>query len=118
MGLRGITVLESSGDTGVGSGCLSAGNRTAQFDIAFPASCPYITSVGGTQAFAPETAWSGSGGGFSKYFARPWYQDEAVGKYLAHSIGNESKAYLYYSQYTDFGGRGVPDIAAHSFNPP
>jgi len=115
MGLRGVTILVSSGDTGVGSGCLSSDNKTAQFDAQFPASCPYITSVGGTQGFKPETAWSSSGGGFSKYFKRAWYQDKAVGEYLGENISNATRS--YYEQYTDFSGRGFPDVAAHSFSP-
>ena len=116
MGLRGVTVLESSGDTGVGSGCRANDNKTAQFDAQFPASCPYITSVGGTQAFAPEVAWTDGGGGFSKYFSRAWYQDDVVGRYLAEDIGNDTKA--YFEKYTDFSGRGVPDVSAHSYDPP
>jgi kumamolisin len=47
----------------------------------YPASDPDVTAVGGTDltltssgAYAGETAWSGSGGGYSKDFPRPSWQ--------------------------------------------
>ncbi|KAE8355424.1 peptidase S8/S53 domain-containing protein [Aspergillus coremiiformis] len=116
MGLRGITVLESSGDTGIGSACMSNdGTNTPQFTPTFPGTCPYLTSVGGTQSYAPEVAWDGSSGGFSNYFSRPSYQESAITKYLDHHVIPETKA--YYAQYTNFTGRGFPDVAAHSLSP-
>lgn len=33
----------------------------------FPATCPYVTAVGGTPDVMPETAWNASSGGFSNY---------------------------------------------------
>lgn len=114
-GLRGITVLESSGDLGVGAGCLSNdGKNKTQFDAIFPATCPYITAVGGTQAVTPEIAWTASSGGFSYYFPRPWYQRKAIETYLG-LLDDSTKQ--YYSQYTNFEGRGFPDVAAHSLLP-
>lgn len=114
LGLRGITVLESSGDTGVGAGC-RAPDGTPQFTPTFPATCPYITAVGGTQAVTPEVAWVDSSGGFSKYFPRAFYQVLAVDNYLANHISPATKQ--YYSKYTNFAGRGFPDISAHSASP-
>lgn len=78
LGARGTTVLFSSGDDGVGKNgtCLSNDgmNRTT-FLPGFPASCPYVTTVGGTKGFDPEVvAHNGRyspGGGFSNYFPRP-----------------------------------------------
>ena len=117
MGLRGITVLESSGDAGVGAPCQSNdGKATPEFTPQFPATCPYITGVGGTQAYNPEVAWIGSGGGFSNYFSTPWYQKDTVDNYLNQYISNQTKA--YYQPYANFSGRGFPDIAAHSSSPP
>ncbi|KAK2057836.1 Pro-kumamolisin [Colletotrichum caudatum] len=117
MGLRGVTVLESSGDTGVGATCrANNGSDAVQFTPQFPASCPYITAVGGTQAFGPEVAWRGSGSGFSNYFKQPWYQEGAVNQYLLSSISTDTKT--YYQPFTNFSGRGFPDIAAHSSSPP
>lgn len=71
--------------------------------------------MGGTVSFNPEVAWDGSSGGFSYYFSRPWYQELAVGSYLAEHVSAETKE--YYSSYVDFSGRGFPDVAAHSVSP-
>jgi tripeptidyl-peptidase-1 len=50
LGVRGITVFESSGDTGIGSNCLSNdGKNNKEFNPQFPGTCPWITSVGGTE---------------------------------------------------------------------
>ncbi|PYH87359.1 subtilisin-like protein, partial [Aspergillus ellipticus CBS 707.79] len=108
VGLRGISVLESSGDEGIGSACRAV-DGSPQFQPIFPATCPYVTAVGGTQSYAPEIAWTGSSGGFSNYFERAWFQREAVGDYLKYHISNETKR--YYSQYANFSGRGFPDYA-------
>ncbi|KAG9964859.1 subtilisin-like protein, partial [Aureobasidium melanogenum] len=116
MGLRGITILESSGDTGVGAPCQSNdGKKTPQFTPAFPGTCPYVTAVGGTQGIDPEVAWDDSTGGFSNYFPRAWYQEAAVETYLGSYISKSVQE--YYTPYTNFSGRGFPDISAHSSNP-
>ncbi|KAI3337037.1 Pro-kumamolisin [Xylariaceae sp. AK1471] len=116
MGLRGITVLESSGDTGIGAPCISNdGRKRLEFTPGFPASCPFITAVGGTESWGPEVAWIGSSGGFSNYFAQPWYQQNAVNTYLEKRITPKTKA--YYEAYTNFSGRAFPDISAHSLSP-
>ncbi|TVY28234.1 Tripeptidyl-peptidase sed4 [Lachnellula hyalina] len=116
LGLRGITVLESSGDTGVGSPCQSNdGKKTPQFTPTFPGTCPYLLSVGGTQAVTPEVAWVAGSGGFSNYFSRAWYQEGAVQDYLNNHISNATKS--YYQPFTNFKGRGFPDISAHSLTP-
>ncbi|KAK3935476.1 subtilisin-like protein [Diplogelasinospora grovesii] len=116
MGLRGVSVLQSSGDTGVGAPCQSNdGRRSPEFTPQFPGSCPYITAVGGTQAYNPEVAWDASGGGFSNYFARAWYQQDTVSDYLVNHIAPETKQ--YYVDYTNFSGRAFPDISAHSLTP-
>lgn len=114
LGLQGITVLESSGDLGVGAGCLAPDNKTVEFNAIFPATCPYLTSVGGTVNVTPEIAWEGSSGGFSKYFPRPSWQDDAIATYLS-KISNATIA--YYGPYTNFSGRGFPDVAGHSVSP-
>lgn len=114
LGLRGITVIESSGDFGVGAGCLAPDNKTVEFNAIFPATCPYLTSVGGTVNVTPEIAWEGSSGGFSSYFARPSYQDTAISEYFK-TISNST--FAYYGQYTNFSGRGFPDVAGHSASP-
>ncbi|KAJ8060713.1 hypothetical protein OCU04_011018 [Sclerotinia nivalis] len=116
MGLRGISVLESSGDTGVGAGCVANdGLNTPYFQPQFPGTCPYITSVGGTQSVSPEVAWDDGSGGFSNYFPTAWYQTAAVGEYLTEHISPSTRK--YYESYTNFTGRGFPDISAHSLTP-
>ncbi|KAH8653369.1 tripeptidyl-peptidase [Xylariales sp. PMI_506] len=118
MGLRGITILESSGDSGVGAACMSNdGKNHAEFTPTFPGSCPYITAVGGTQSWAPEVAWVGSSGGFSNYFPQAWYQTAAVNEYLQSGINPAAKSYYEAGAFTNFSGRGYPDIAAHSVSP-
>jgi len=117
LGARGVSTIYSSGDNGVGTNgdCVSNGvnspNGTATFLPAFPASCPYATTVGATQGFSPETAVNAfaSGGGFSNYFARPSYQASAVDSYLK-GIGNE------YAGLYNTTGRGYPDVAANGQN--
>lgn len=116
MGLRGITVLESSGDTGVGAPCLSNdGKNTTQFTPAFPGTCPYILAVGGTQAVTPEVAWVASTGGFSNYFPQPAYQAAQVNNYLTNHISPATLA--YYKPFTNVSMRGFPDVSAHSLTP-
>ena len=62
LGSRGVSVMFSSGDSGVGSACqTNDGRNTTKFQPQFPASCPWVTSVGGTKgssnsSFLPEVA--------------------------------------------------------------
>ncbi|CAG7984991.1 unnamed protein product [Penicillium olsonii] len=76
--LRGITIIQSSGDEGVGSACQASDGVTPQFNPIFPATCPYVTAVGGTSDVSPEVAWNASSGGFSNYFVQPQYQQSAL----------------------------------------
>ncbi|KAM0334167.1 hypothetical protein ACHAQA_001187 [Verticillium albo-atrum] len=118
MGLRGVTVLEASGDGGVGAPCrANDGSGRAEFTPQFPGTCPYLTAVGGTQGWAPEEAWEGSSGGFSNYFPRAWYQEAAVAGYLNGSIPAETKEYYEEGKFVNFSGRGFPDVSAHSLSP-
>ncbi|KAG9857681.1 tripeptidyl-peptidase 1 precursor, partial [Aureobasidium melanogenum] len=110
LAARGISVLVSSGDYGVGADgfCFSNSNASKpMFLPVFPASCPWVTTVGGTAGFEPEVAVSrfGSGAGFSNYFPMPTYQMNAVDGYL-DKIGD-----LYAGLY-NHSGRGYPDVAA------
>lgn len=106
LGARGVSILFSSGDTGVGSACqTNDGKNTTRFLPIFPAACPTVTSVGGTRYVEPEAAVSFSSGGFSDIFPRPKWQDEAVKGYL-EKLGDQWKG-LYNPE-----GRGFPDVAA------
>ncbi|KAF1808663.1 tripeptidyl peptidase SED3 [Eremomyces bilateralis CBS 781.70] len=106
LGARGVSVLFSSGDTGVASACMTNdGKNTTRFLPIFPAACPYVTSVGGTIGVNPERAVYFSSGGFSDRFPRPKWQAGHVSKFLKQ-LGSKWDG-LYNPE-----GRGFPDIAA------
>jgi tripeptidyl-peptidase-1 len=110
LGTRGVSVIFSSGDTGVGSACqTNDGKNTTRFLPIFPAACPYVTSVGGTTGVNPEKAVSFSSGGFSDLYAAPAYQKTAVSAYL-EKLGSQWEG-LYNTK-----GRGFPDVAAAGTN--
>jgi tripeptidyl-peptidase-1 len=105
---RGVSIIFSSGDSGTGSACLSNdGRNITKFQPQYPATCPWVTSVGSTR-YLNETATYFSSGGFSDYWERPSYQDEAVGAYLG-TIG------AAFAPYFNASGRGFPDVAAQGF---
>ncbi|KAJ7587436.1 tripeptidyl peptidase A [Mycena floridula] len=113
------TDFMQSGDGGVGDGdpfpddptCVTNdGRNIPRFLPIFPSTCPYVTSVGGTQGIMPETAAFLSGGGFSNLFPRPWYQDSAVKTYL-----KKLPKGLYAGLYNT-SGRGFPDVAAQALD--
>ncbi|KAG6142638.1 hypothetical protein E4U38_005221 [Claviceps purpurea] len=108
LSLRGMSVIVASGDAGPGISCQSNdGTKTnaTRFLPDFPATCPYVTSVGGTGGKSPERALNFSSGGFSDYWHRPAWQDDAVKTYL-------SRHGKKWSQYYNQKGRGFPDVAA------
>jgi subtilase family serine protease len=94
-----VTVVASSGD----GGAISDNGPPRQ--VSLPASSPLVLAAGGTSlnadfrngAYDGEMAWNelndASGGGFSRLFSRPFYQDGVPG------IG---------------ATRGVPDVAANA----
>lgn len=77
---------------------------------AFPASCPWVTTVGGTRYVEPELAVSFSGGGFSDLFPRPEWQNTTIATYLAE------KADPAFKQYYNTSGRAYPDVSAQGVN--
>jgi tripeptidyl-peptidase-1 len=94
----------------LGSSCqTNDGKNTTRFLPTFPASCPYVTSVGSTQYVQPEEATIFSGGGFSDRFPRPAYQNTAVSSYLK-KLGTK------WQNLYNAGGRGFPDVAAQGMN--
>ncbi|KAH9039325.1 subtilisin-like protein [Lactarius pseudohatsudake] len=110
LGARGASVLFPSGDDGVGKNCEDESGNV-RFIPDFPASCPFLTTVGGTKDYDPEVAAPLSGGGFSDYFLRPVYQDVAVSAFL------ERQGTQYAGLYSP-DGRGIPDIAAQALKFP
>ncbi|XP_030639575.1 tripeptidyl-peptidase 1 [Chanos chanos] len=112
-GVRGISMLFASGDSG--AGCRHMDRGVNVFRPSFPASSPYVTTVGGTSFKNPykityEVTDYISGGGFSNVFAMPDYQVSAVNSYLK---GVQS---LPPVSYYNASGRAYPDIAALSDN--
>jgi len=118
LGLLGVTVLASSGDSGAlgdDSDCYGG----TEYVASFPASATYVTAVGGTTGGSTitldgdvqstgETAWSYSGGTFSIYFDTPEWQESAYSHYFDQDISYPDDA-----RYTA-NMRGVPDISAQS----
>jgi tripeptidyl-peptidase-1 len=120
LGLRGLTVMVASGDDGVANYGARTFKRNCGFNPSFPATSPYVTTVGATQGpedGKPEIACSSStgglittGGGFSITFPRPSYQDAAVLGYLQNGP-NLPPTSMFNAQ-----GRGYPDVAALGHN--
>ncbi|XP_059209379.1 tripeptidyl-peptidase 1 [Centropristis striata] len=113
-GIRGISLLFASGDSG--AGCRHLGKEQNSFRPSFPASSPYVTTVGGTSFKNPfkltyEVTDYISGGGFSNVFKMPDYQASAVEGYL-----KSVAAALPPKTYFNTSGRAYPDLAALSDN--
>ncbi|KAH9831173.1 peptidase S8/S53 domain-containing protein [Rhodofomes roseus] len=127
LGLMGVTFIFASGDNGVaGNGeCLDANGAESysgtRYNPGFPATCPYVTSVGATQISPgntvndPEVACDTniySGGGFSNVFGLPEWQADAVHGFL----DNYPPAYAA-DVYNSSGiSRAFPDIAVNGLN--
>ena len=98
---QGMTYLSSSGDNGATDyKDLQAKHIASVPTTGFPTDSPWVTSVGGTTltrsgSTFSEEAWSGSGGGFSRFYKTPSYQ----------------QALPAVDQQQLQGRRGVPDIA-------
>ena len=138
LGLMGTTVIVSISDHGTatasrrGSFCIDdrMGNATGErFSPIFPASCPWVTSVGGTQMLQPTDIWrpatttnettfrkvlSGqihsSGGGFSNVFLAPPYQVPNVALYKAIEKDHLNEIHDRFNST----GRGYPDVAVRA----
>ncbi|KAF8262580.1 peptidase S8/S53 domain-containing protein [Lactarius quietus] len=108
LGARGVSVLVSSGNDGVGNvGDCVRDDGSVRFISSFPASCPWVTAVGGTTDFLPERAADFSSGGFSDYFERPTYQQEAAASFF-RVLGTQ------YQGLYNVSGRGFPDVSAQA----
>ncbi|OJD39949.1 tripeptidyl peptidase precursor [Diplodia corticola] len=105
LALRGVSVIDASGDGGaLGTGsaeCVNSRGET-KFVPAFPATCPWVTSVGASSAWGGPATWSA--GGFSDYFARPDWQDTAVAGYVERLNGS-------HAPYYNAAGRAFPDVS-------
>src|SRR5207244_12886851 len=87
---QGFTVVSGSGDNGATDWANIAATRLSPNPtVNFPADVPWVTAVGGTTLrntppTYDESAWSGSGGGMSTFFAKPAFQ-----KSLPSSVQSE-----------------------------
>lgn len=109
LGARGVSILVASGDSGVGGTGDCTVDGVKEFAVSFPASCPWVTTVGGTTGQSPESAWTDSGGGFSSLFGQPSYQADAVGAWLEDDTTHDAV-----TAYFNASGRAYPDVAAQS----
>ena len=136
LALRGITLLASSGDAGAAGRTNEDCDSKSPLNPVFPTSSPYVLSVGGTIVMNSKVAnssiplckenncissgnelncnldrcgWT-SGGGFSNFFNRPYWQESASKSYL------NSKIDFPPSKYFNRMGRIYPDIALVSHN--
>lgn len=110
LGARGVSILVASGDSGVGGlGDCTSSTGAKEFAVSFPASCPWVTTVGGTTGQSPESAWTDSGGGFSSLFGQPSYQTAAVEAWLTDDTTHDSV-----TAYFNASGRAYPDVSAQA----
>lgn len=122
---QGIALFASSGD----DGAYDCKQKKLNWDVDFPSSSPYVTAVGGTTMHhsdgvrQSESAWSGSGGGISRYWKRPKWQsgkgiddgDMRVSADVAMSADPwTGYSVLYEGKYTQIGGTSAssPTFAA------
>jgi tripeptidyl-peptidase-1 len=120
LGARGVSLIFGSGDSGVGRDGMCHTNHNdgqpekAEFLTSFPDGCPYVTSVGATMGIDPEEVAVldakkfVSGGGFSRYFTRPPWQDGPVQAYI-QSLGEEHRG-MYNAD-----GAAYPDVSAQGY---
>eukprot|EP01035_Chromulina_nebulosa_P018785 gene18785-24552_t len=134
LGAIGVTITISSGDDGAPNtgdlgNCLCnkySGSSSLAWPVtgsswsgygyfpSFPATSPYVTAVGATMG--PNTGdeeitcmsnYGGvitSGGGFSQYYDRPSWQDDAVSSYFDNLQSQPTSGY-------NPNGRGYPDVS-------
>eukprot|EP00465_Bigelowiella_longifila_P009308 CAMPEP_0185258216 /NCGR_PEP_ID=MMETSP1359-20130426/7169_1 /TAXON_ID=552665 /ORGANISM="Bigelowiella longifila, Strain CCMP242" /LENGTH=399 /DNA_ID=CAMNT_0027843613 /DNA_START=60 /DNA_END=1259 /DNA_ORIENTATION=+ len=101
-GVRGISLLFASGDSG-------AGCSDDKFVPNWPAGSPYVTGVGGTTGVPEKAVGLASGGFCNRWAVQPWQKD-AVSTYLS------SAQDLPDPKYFNKTGRGFPDISAQATN--
>ena len=122
IALRGVTVITNAGDSGV-SGPLCWCDRGDGFFPMFPASVPFLTSVGGTMAYrdvdnnqVKERACQANlgssittGGGYSGYFPAPKYQEKSMDAYK--NTMEQLDGHLSHRTIEAMTGRGYPDLS-------
>ncbi|KAJ3493583.1 hypothetical protein NLG97_g4642 [Lecanicillium saksenae] len=110
LGARGVSVLAAAGDSGAGGRSACQNGQIKKFQPSFPASCPWVTTVGGTYRYGDsESGFADGGSGFSDFFGQPDYQKTVVDAYVATLSKTVTGAF-------NASGRAYPDIAA-SYEP-
>lgn len=117
-GVRGISLLFASGDSGVGGAvqcsdqCPAHAQGQKCLQAMWPAASPYVTAVGGTGGLTGgEKAASLSSGGFSYRWETPEWQKDAVAKFIANTDAEQPDQSLFTQV-----GRGFPDISAQAID--
>ena len=114
QGHRGVTFVASAGDSGA--------------QAVWPAISPGVIAVGGTSlsaagGYGGESAWSGSGGGYSRYVAQPSYQAGIVSSPTRTSpdvsyLANPATGIAIYDSYAVGGRSGWFQIGGTSAGAP
>ncbi|KAF8266288.1 peptidase S8/S53 domain-containing protein [Lactarius quietus] len=104
LGTRGVSLLFSSGNFGVGTGNCKKNDssNTVEFQPHFPSTCPYVTSVGRTKSVEPELVVEFSSGGFSNVF-----------KHLLSRLDILRTNHHHHYEVSD---RGFPDVSAQALS--
>lgn len=117
-GVRGISLLFASGDSGVGGAvqcsdqCAAHAQGQKCLQAMWPAASPYVTAVGGTGGLTGgEKAAGLSSGGFSYRWETPEWQKDAVATFLANTDEEQPDQSLFTQT-----GRGFPDISAQAID--
>jgi len=125
-GVRGLTLMFSSGDDGV----WDEKPDLKRFAVQWPSSNPYVTGVGGTEfgvcgkvgqevaVYVSSPCYGGSngkksngysGGGFSNLYKTPSYQEAAKEQWYKQATSAKN---LPAQSYWNRNGSGYPDISA------
>jgi subtilase family serine protease len=111
-GHAGVTFTMAAGDDGAGA--------------EYPSSSPDVLSVGGTSlrltssgSWSSESAWSGGGGGTSRYEGTPSYQSAlGVTDRGAPDVSYDANRYTGFAVYDTYGGNGWAEYGGTSAGAP
>jgi tripeptidyl-peptidase-1 len=127
LGVMGTTLVAASGDDGV-LALLTTGDYYCGYFAQFPASCPYVTAVGGTsgpESNNPEISCTSnvdelilitSGGGFSSYYDAPDFQKPFIKTYFSTVDGTYKQPSSSSNYNYNPSRRGYPDVALMAYN--
>jgi tripeptidyl-peptidase-1 len=119
LGIKGVTIVVAAGDDGAIDSVVRGRPEKCGYYPGFPATSPYVTTVGATQGpevdleemacqagLAPGDSLITSGGGFSNVYSTPSWQQKVVQKYFDQVRGtpleplvNTSSQFMDDNQY-------------------